>query len=296
MKKFKNRIRNIITDNKSGSTTILNDTIDAVRDFIRENQDFDKQILVEELKNLYGHHSNFIVLFHFVNTLFSELEKSSENLILFIDNYRNKWETAIDKSCRNFINDIDLSGKSVLLHSNSTAIHKLFAHLGDLKVPVTVYQTFSSPAGEGKVQAEYIGSLGFDVRFIHEDNIDRFVKDIDLAVFGADIISENEFLNKSGTFSLALMLNRIEKPVYILADSRKVLNVRELPEKIISGLITEKEKPAEELWNNPPPNVRPVNYYFGMTPDKLITGFYLENGFITNGTVLGKDFKLSKYW
>ena len=296
MKEFKNKIQNIIADNKSGSTQILNNTIDAVRGFVQRSYDFDNKVLVDELKKLYSHHSNFVVLFHFVNALFLELEKSRENLISFIDNYVSKWETAIDKACQNIINDIDFSGKSILLHSNSTAIHKLFAYLAGQNIQVTVYQTFSSPAGEGKIQAEYISSLGFDLKFIHEDTIDKFIEDIDIAIMGADIIAGDEFLNKSGTLSIALMLKYFDKPVYVLADSRKVITTSVLPENLRKGLLTEKEKPAEELWDNPPEKVKPVNYYFGMTPNDLITGFYLEDGFIANGTVLGKDFKLSKYW
>ena len=286
MKLFESNIREIISDNKSGSTEILNKTIDSVRGFISQNQRFDNHFIIDKLNYLYDHHSGFTVLFHFINSLFLQIEKEGANsLTNFIDKYKTKWEHAIHSACNLFIDDIDFNGKSILIHSNSSALHNLFSNLAERNIKPLVYQTFSSPAGEGKVQAEYMNNLGFGVRFIHEDAVSKVIDDIDMAVFGADIITGSSFLNKTGTFPLSLLLNYFGKPVYVIADSRKVVDSEKLPEKTATGLFVEKAKPAEELWSNPPANVKPVNYYFEMTPNELVKGFYLENGFVPNDMI-----------
>ena len=280
MNTFKNDIELILSDNKSGSTTVLNNTVEAVKDYLLRNERIDKALIGNMLNKLLGRHSNFAVLFHFVNSINSELLKDkNDNLLEFIENYSRKWATSLDSACRNLLEDVDLRNKNVLLHSNSSAIHKLFALLSEKEIPVTVYQTFSSPAGEGKVQAEFIASLGFRVIFIHEDAVGKFIRDIDLAIFGADLITKKGFLNKTGTFPLSLMFNHYKKPVYVPADSRKVIDIDKLPENISEALMKEKEKSTVELWANPPANINPVNFYFEMTPLMLVRRFYFEEGF-----------------
>jgi len=182
----------------------------------------------------------------------------------------------MEKACKSFINDNDLQDKSILVHSNSLAIRKLFSELARKKSNVSVYQTYSSSAGEGKMQAEYISSLGFNITFIHENAVGRFIKDIDMVVFGVDLITETELLNKTGTLSITLLFNHFGKPVFVIADSRKILRPDELSEKTINGLTNEEEKPSEELWENPSKNIRVVNYYFEMTENELATAFYFE--------------------
>ena len=124
------------------------------------------------------------------------------------------------------------------------------------------------------MQAEYLSRLGSNIKFIHESAVAKFIDKIDFAVFGTDLIAADKFLNKTGTFLISLLFNHYNKPVYVISDSRKIVNTQKLSEKIKSGLLTEREKPIKELWENPPKNVKPINYYFEFTPNNLANFFY----------------------
>ena len=278
MQDFKDKIKEIISDNQSGSTTILNSTIDALLGIFNKKPKPDINEVVLHLNRLIGFHSNFVVLFHFINAIFAEIEKNpdTQNLTSFISDYKIKWENAGEKASENFIDKINLKHKTVLLHSNSTAIRTLFLKLVSEKIFPTVFQTLSVPAEEGKLQAKYLSKLGFNINFIHESAVAKFIQKIDLVVFGADIITEDRFLNKTGTFPISLLFKHYNKPVYVISDSRKIINTQDLSEETKSGLLNEKEKPGEEIWDNPPKNINPLNYYFEFTPNNLVAEFYTE--------------------
>jgi len=280
MQTFKSKIKNIITDNLSGSTTILNNTIDALLYLLKHKPKIEATEIVQLLNEIYRHHSNFVVLFHFMNALFLEIEKNpeSQNLYSFILDYKTKWENAGEEAGKKFIEEINLKGKTVLLHSNSSSIHSLFSELAASHIFPTIFQTSSGPVNEGKIQVEYLSKLGFNIKFIHESAAGKFIDKIDVVVFGADLITEDKFLNKTGTFLISLLFKHYNKPVYVISDSRKILNTQKLSEEIKSGLLTENEKSKEELWENPPKNVKPLNYYFEFTPNNLVTKFFTEKG------------------
>lgn len=275
---FKSKIKNITADNRSGSTTILNNTINALLEIFEKEPQADISEIVSLLNKLIRFHSNFVVLFHFVNALFTEIEKNpeSQNLYFFILNYKTKWKNAGEEAGKKFMEEIHLQEKNILLHSNSSAIHTLFTKLAAKYIFPTIFQTASGPVNEGKIQAEYLSKLGFNIKFIHESAIAKFIDKIDFVVFGADLITEGKFLNKTGTFLISLLFKHYNKPVYVISDSRKIIKTQKLSEEIKSGLLTEKEKSKEELWENPPKNVKPINYYFEFTPNDLVAKFFIE--------------------
>ena len=95
----------------------------------------------------------------------------------------------------------------------------------------------------------------------------------DLAVMGADLIYSDTFLNKTGSFSVALAARYFKKPLYVLSDSRKVEETNN-----VSDMETARE--GHLLWKNPPKGVTPVNIYFESIPRKLVTAIYLESGLL----------------
>ncbi len=47
------------------------------------------------------------------------------------------------------------------------------------------------------------------------------MKDVDLVILGSDWVTESDFTNKIGTYSLALTARELGKPVYVAADRTK---------------------------------------------------------------------------
>jgi len=289
------KLDDIIADKTSGSNTILEKTILALISGLQKDKNLDLKFIISELKRLFIHHPNFAVLFHFINSFFLELERNEtkSELLKFIADYRVKWSSGLHLACQNMISHERFVGKKILLHSNSSAIHLLFQMIRDRKSSVVIYQTLSGPGEEGRVQAEILSRLGFEVKFIQENAAANFMNELDLVIFGADWITENYFVNKAGTFQLSLLFNHYNKPVYVVADSRKMIPVNQLPEGLKHLLLEEKEKPPVELWKNPPENVHPVNFYFEKTPLSLISGLAMEDGIIKPHEIYVKMKKFS---
>jgi len=256
---FENEINSIIQDNQSGSASILTNTIAAVQELVLSNTDPDRAKLLSTLNKLKDAHPNFAILHHFINKLLIEIQAGMDRdiIIEYINSYQEKWEDSTSGIAMNVLKAIDFNGKSVLVHSNSSAIHNLFMHLSKKNIATEVYQTVSSPANEGRIQAELIANFGFQVNFIHENAVGKFIQEIDMAIFGADIVTENQFMNKTGTLPISLLFNHSGKPVYVLADSRKFINTKELPDEVFKRMSNEHKKNPDELWVKPPVNVIP---------------------------------------
>jgi translation initiation factor eIF-2B subunit delta len=160
-----------------------------------------------------------------------------------------------------------------MLFSNSSSLHGLCEVLAQRKIKLSFIQCLSFPTGEGKNQARKLIELGFEVTFIADAAIPLFMVQTDIAVMGADLIYSDTFLNKTGSFSIALAASYFNKPLYVLSDSRKVEETND-----VSDLETARE--SHLLWKNPPKGVTPVNIYFESIPRKLVTAIYLETGLL----------------
>jgi translation initiation factor 2B subunit (eIF-2B alpha/beta/delta family) len=268
--------KQIKQDNTSGSGAILNSVQQELLQFLSS----EKMIRTEEfrqfLQDLLDQFSRFGLLIHFIEDLEKNLEHdenvNSQKIKVFIKHYKEKWKNAQDKASLRMIKEVDLDRKQVLLHSHSSAIINLFSHLVQKKLKPVIRQTWSSPAGEGIIQAETLNNMGFETHLFHEDAVGNFIEYIDLVIFGADLIVKDKFLNKAGTYPLAILFHHHLKPVYVIAEPRKVFHVKpeERPE-----FFTEKEKSTAELYQGKS-SLRVKNYYFDFTPLSLVRKLILE--------------------
>ncbi len=270
----------VLHDNLSGSGQILFLVQQSLLQFGQTEENPEPTALLKQLEKLEQRFPHFALLFHFLNELKTFVVKnpSSKGRLLeeFVRQYRNRWENTQQKASENLLRNLSLSGKNILLHSNSSAIHNLFRVMADRKIFPTVWQTVSSPANEGLKQAEFLNSLGFDVHVFHEDAASKFITNIDLAIFGADLLWDDAFLNKVGTLPLVLIFRHFHKPVYVLAESRKKIDTSEISEKRLRQFLDEQSKPAEEIAEKPVPGIQMHNYYFEAVPLSLVDRSFVE--------------------
>lgn len=270
----------IINDNKSGSGTILNHVQAKLIDLGNQKQDIGKEFLLSSLKKVRRQFPQFGLLFHFASTLYQHFKDhkiiAGDELTGFVKQYIGKWKDSRDIASRNMINRIDFSGKSVLVHSNSSAIHNLFGHLAEKKVFPVVWQTCSSPVGEGLIQAKMISEMGVETHLIHEDALSNFMPEMDMAVLGADLILDDRFLNKVGSYPIALLFKTFKKPLYVLTEKRKIINFAGLTPELINKLSVEKEKPETELDPDKTSGITVHNLYFEFTPLSLVKNVFLD--------------------
>ena len=274
-----NLFNDIIADNESGSGTILRKVQTRLIEFGENKSDISIYLLHGEVQSLLNQFSQFGLLIHFLGAFkrFLVKEKIAGNqLSSFINTYQEKWRNVQNQASLKMISEIDFIEKQVLVHSNSSAIHNLFYQLKSLQPKPVVWQTYSSPAGEGRLQAEIISDLGCQVNLIHEDAISKFINQIDFAIFGADIILEDQFLNKTGTFPISLMFNHFNKPVYVLAETRKVFESSELGPDMLHRMKIESKKVDAEIYAAGNQYIHTHNYYFEFTPLSLVKSVFLD--------------------
>ena len=277
---IRNIFAEVLKDNLSGSGQILFRVQQSLLQFGRTEENPGPTALLKQLEKLEQHFPHFALLFHFLNELKTFVVKNpsakGRQLEEFVRQYRNRWENAQQKASENLLENISLSEKNILLHSNSSAIHNLFQVMAERKIFPTVWQTVSSPANEGLIQAEFLKNLGLDVHVFHEDAVSKFITNIDLAIFGADLLWDDAFLNKIGTLPLALLSRHFHKPVYVLAESRKKIDTSAISKERLRQFLDEQPKPAEGITENPVPGLHVHNYYFEAVPLSLVDRNFVE--------------------
>ena len=134
----------VISDNVSGSGTIVNRLQEALLGLASGGEPINLQALSTELKQFREHFPQFGILVHFLksfeDTFHGHAEIKNYNLVNFVLNYREKWVNVQKKVIQSFCDEVGLSGKTVLLHSNSSTIHQLFKN-NFTQTPL-IYQTF----------------------------------------------------------------------------------------------------------------------------------------------------------
>ncbi len=277
---------NIINDNTSGSAEIVKKTITLLESIANSQSVPDLNILKEQLQILIEKNPQFLVLHHFVDRFNSELpgntndNSSRKDLSMtlsdFLNKYRKRWDNYGENLAKNILDKIELNKKTILLHSNSHTVFTLFEALKHRQLDITLFQTSSAPVNEGKLQAEKLAELGYNMNYITEAAIGRFMSKIDYVFLGADAIFDERFLNKTGSLQLALTAKYFNKAVYVIADSRKYLSDIAEHSELIASFTDERLKPEEELWKDPPERISVLNYYFEFVPNDLVDGFFFE--------------------
>ncbi len=280
---FELKIKEIISDNYSGSAAILEKIIRSIHTYLNGNE-INHAYLQQNLQKVTTHFPDLAVLHHFLQQFFDLLEQIEQKNLphekaivkveKFIDEYRSHWQEQIGLAAEKMERLIRFQNKKILLHSNSFTIHVLFEHLATHNIFPSVYQTMSGPVFEGKLQARVLSDLGCKVHFINEAAVGRFIHEIDFAVVGADNIFTDGFTNKIGTYPIGLVCREAGKPFYVLTDSRKRSPIDFATR---SSAIFEPEAPRSELWQNAPGAITPVNYYFEFTPKELVTACFFED-------------------
>jgi len=275
---FEDNLTIILEDNQSGSVTILDKVIVLIKklaDSDINNSDL-KSRLSRVKAGVLSTFPHFKVSDHYLTHLTAMINSGEGNINLsesikdFNHSYLLEWKDCNERIAINFTSMIDLEGRTVLVHSNSSVVVAVFKKYAKVGLNVSVLQTEARPAFEGRIQAGRIAELGFEVSIIADAALARIIDTVDLIFFGSDGIFSDAFVNKIGTHMISVMSDLNNKPVYLLADSRKIVN-HPAPK-----IFFEEPKPPEMLWANPSLNVTPLNYYFELTPRSLIRRIFTE--------------------
>ncbi len=284
MNKLDESIFQIVNDKHSGSVAILQQLIRSIILYLIDEDDFEISVktIKERLPTIRKYLGHFMVVCHFINYLDEKIKSidktifSQDDLFDCVKKYNIRWKNVNKKIAENAVKLLDTNGKTILLHSNSSAITMFFKEIKNKKEDVKIIQTEARPEFEGRYQASSLADLGFQVDFIVDSAIGLFIPAIDFVIVGADKILKDVFINKIGTYPLALLCREFNKPLYVFADSRKFTQDNE------DYKINELAKSPKDIWNTNHPKIKPLNFYFEAIPNNLVSAFITENTVIGN--------------
>ena len=131
----------------------------------------------------------------------------------------------------------------------------------------------SRPSNEGVEFGTSLPAWGIPVTLVVDAVLPRLVERCQLVLVGADAISENDFINKAGTYPLALAAKEAGVPVYVTA--------------LLDKFIAEGARGrADRVWDpsevlaSPLPGVTVENRYFERVPLSLVEGIVTEEGIL----------------
>ncbi|GGE64051.1 translation initiation factor IF-2 [Streptosporangium jomthongense] len=163
-------------------------------------------------------------------------------------------------------------GAVLMTHSNSSQVFSLFRRLSEQRQSFSVICTQSSPGNEGFALARQLDDLGIGVTLITDAQLGLFMAQADMVVCGCDTwLSDGAFVNKSGTYLMALAARAQAKPCWVLADTFK-------DSSATSQTVVLEEMPRSELGAPAGQHITVRNVYFETIPTHLLSGRVSEAG------------------
>ncbi len=279
-------LNEILQDRYSGSITIASKTLDYFEKLIAEaeknntalDQLFDQ--VHKASKILIKAQPNMVVLRWLGNHLQSHFKRLMKSENIPNDYYRFLTERIeqLRKEIQGNLEKIAHMGAKVIATSNkvmtistSTLVREILLTTHRQKRRFEVYVMKSDPPGEGIQFAEFLAKQGIRTTLIPDAQMGVFMKEMNLVMIGADRIYEQGFINKAGTLPLCLTARHFNIPVYLAAETLKIL-----PEAT-RAIKFHKESPHEVYPSNNE-LLQVENCYFERIPLQVAHKIICEDG------------------
>jgi translation initiation factor 2B subunit (eIF-2B alpha/beta/delta family) len=163
---------------------------------------------------------------------------------------------------------------AVMIFSSSASVLGILREAHRRQKQVAAYVCESRPLLEGRRLARMLAEEGIKINLIVDAAAGYFIPKTDLVLVGADSISEEDFVNKIGTFALGVLARRHKKPFWVAAEENKFISREARGYPAISG------DPAE-VWQQSQPNITCLNPYFEVIPLELVDKILTNQGLLT---------------
>jgi translation initiation factor 2B subunit (eIF-2B alpha/beta/delta family) len=277
----------IISDNYSGSMTILQRLIDTIEKELKsaaETADLDIESLCDQIsdaiKEIVKEQPNmanirkygFSFSGHFRKLLAQKVDRGEiiDDLLGMIKQIREEVRENLKTIAHHLSKIITLTPR-VMTISNSTIIRSAFDVLIEKEKKFEVTCLKSHPPDEGVALAEHLARQGAKVRIAADSQAALFMNEVNFVLIGADRILENEIINKSGTLQLCLTARHYNIPVYLAVETAKILLEQDRAVKF-------KHRDPKEIYYNAENGILVDNYYFERVPLEYIDKIICEEG------------------
>ena len=269
---FDSEFSQILEDNRSGSVKVLHNFIIWLKRLAESGLGLELLIehIGEKLKQVCETHQNLVVVDSFREAFLLDSHQflNTKEIVEWIVNYEQIWENTNKVLASLLMGEEEFGGKTILVHSNSHTIVEVLKYLKQKGYSFDVIQTESRPMFEGRQQSLDLLEHGIAVIFITDSSVAKIMPDVDMILLGADQFNQQGFLNKIGSYTIALAAKQLSKPVYVLTDSRKE----------VESFSESNQQPRQEVWPDSPDEINIVNHYFEVVPLSLVTRLITETG------------------
>lgn len=171
----------------------------------------------------------------------------------------------------------------IMTHCHSSTVEKIITRANEIK-KIKVICTETRPLYQGRITARNLSQAGVDVTMITDSGVASFMKDVDIVIVGADVITaQGQLVNKIGTSTIASIAYDYQTSFYSAAElwkfdpMTKTGIARNIEERDPMELLTDvKEKDLKEF-----EKVKISNRAFDLTVSKYINSFITEKGLIS---------------
>lgn len=202
----------------------------------------------------------------------------AENADTFITNSKKAVEK-IGEIGANRIRDGDV----ILTHCNSKAALSVIKTAHKQGKKISVYATESRPWKQGLLTVKDLSDAGVPVTLIVDSAVRWVMKEVDLAIVGADTICSNgALINKIGTSQIGLAAHEARVPLMVCSETYKFS-----PKSALGEIVEIEERDVSEIASELPPNVGVRNPVFDATPPEYIDSIATEIGLISPYSAYG---------
>jgi translation initiation factor 2B subunit (eIF-2B alpha/beta/delta family) len=236
--------------------------------------------MLQGLKLLLQSRPNITSINHYINHFLLKLDPENQPIVVkeLLEVFHDRWKNVDRKTAEVALKEFDYEQKTIVLHGADPTVQTLIETLAVKQYKIKVIQTFGRPFGHGMEQAREISRHEYNLRFIEDTAISSYLEEADALLIGADVIMHETFTAAFGTHSLAMLFYLSGKPVFVLADSRHILN-KKFFSKVVTDTITGTgKKQTVPLWKDAPDGIAVEDIAeLEEIPNSLVTKFILEN-------------------
>jgi translation initiation factor eIF-2B subunit alpha len=207
-------LESLSEDNQSSSTAIALNIIECSSVLFKDVQL--KSLLIKIAKS----QSSMAAVINISYKIIDIIDSCSQNsLIKLKSDFENSFKQA-SNSAVEYLKGV----KSVATISFSKSV---FDTLIALK-PESVCLSVAYPAREGEKLASVLKEHNIDVVLFEDSAYSLVIKSVECVIVGADAIFRDSFVNKTGTYALALLAREFNIPFYVVSSKYKYLSNKAL--------------------------------------------------------------------
>jgi translation initiation factor 2B subunit (eIF-2B alpha/beta/delta family) len=246
--------------------------------------------MLKGLRTVVVEKPNITAINHYINHFLLKIDPENQPIVIkeLLEVFHERWKNVDRKTAEVASHNFDFEDKTLLLYGADINVQSLIELLDVTQKKFRVVQLVSFRDEAGKDQARDIASKGIHVKAIDKTGFGKLLNDIDIILMGCDVIMHETFVARSGAHLIAAAAKTYDIPVFVLADSRKILNSKFFSQSVTNTLIGREDKSGDALWKNPPANVEVAFNYIEEVPNNLVAKFILEKEALTPAELMEK--------